>query len=37
MDKSNVDKSNDNLREPDLERPSAARIYDYLLGVFYNF
>jgi SAM-dependent methyltransferase len=27
----------DNFTEADLERPSAARIYDYLLGGFYNF
>ena len=27
----------DNLNEANLERPSAARIYDYLLGGFHNF
>src|SRR5919107_4004730 len=27
----------DDLTEVDLERPSAARIYDHLLGGFYNF
>jgi SAM-dependent methyltransferase len=32
-----MDKPKDNLSEADLERPSAARIYDYLLGGFYNF
>ena len=30
-------KPKDNPTELDLERPSAARIYDYLLGGFYNF
>jgi hypothetical protein len=30
-------KPNDNHIQPDPERPSAARIYDYLLGGFYNF
>ena len=30
-------KSKDNFAEADPERPSAARIYDYLLGGFYNF
>jgi S-adenosyl methyltransferase len=32
-----MDKPKDNLTELDVERPSAARIYDYLLGGFYNF
>ena len=30
-------KSKDNFAEADPERPSAARIYDYLLGGFHNF
>jgi O-methyltransferase involved in polyketide biosynthesis len=30
-------KRKDNLNEPDLVRPSAARIYDFLLGGFHNF
>src|SRR5919202_5172084 len=30
-------KPKDDPTELDLERPSAARIYDYLLGVFHNF
>jgi S-adenosyl methyltransferase len=32
-----MSKPKDNRTEPNLERPSAARIYDYLLGGFYNF
>ncbi len=32
-----MEKPKDNPTELDLERPSAARIYDYLLGGFYNF